>query len=141
MVGCYITGDSQHDQQCSAVAECAERTGCNQADCYCGKGVECGRLIAPPAPVGPCKAEISSAANSMMWSQITSCTTTATCPLYGSRNLVDCRMKQCAAECAPDAAAPAGAGGAAGGAGAGGAVAGGGGVGAAGGTRPASSMP
>jgi hypothetical protein len=92
MVGCYQSGNEMRDMLCTAIVECANRTGCTQNECFCGTGCA--------APNGPCREEIVAGANTPYAMQVFACSNMETCPVHWSRQISECRATTCAEECA-----------------------------------------
>lgn len=60
------TADSDRDEQCQQIVECAWANGCVGSDCYCGKGVSrdtCLKNANEGKLLGPCATMIQNAAN------------------------------------------------------------------------------
>jgi hypothetical protein len=77
------------------LAECGNRNGCYDYDCYCGDALLC------LAPAGLCKAETELAAGSTDMTMILACYDDPGCANYRARTLGECLVRECSDVCGP----------------------------------------
>jgi hypothetical protein len=94
-IACYVSGDPRRDQSCGRLAECGNRNGCYDYDCYCGDALLC------LAPAGLCKAETELAAGSTDVTAILACYDDPDCANYRARTLGECLVRECPDVCGP----------------------------------------
>lgn len=92
---CYVSGDPDRDTRCAMLAECGNRKGCYDEECYCGDSFLC------LAPDGLCKAETELSAGSTDLVAIRTCYDDPDCASYRARALGECLVRDCAEECRP----------------------------------------
>lgn len=91
MLDCYVRGDSNRNQRCSAIMQCKQREGCTGEDCYCGSSPGC--LV----PRGPCVDPIRDAPG--VGVSLTLCTLDPTCVNYLSTRYTECLERSCLGAC------------------------------------------
>jgi hypothetical protein len=90
---CYDSGDAGRDQACRQLAECGNRNGCYDSECYCGDALLC------LAPAGLCRAETELAAGSTDVTTILACYDDPDCSTYRARSLGECLVRECSDVC------------------------------------------